>query len=438
MKISNLKKTYFYFKRNGIKKTLGAVSERLCSPYYKNYFYNKPEEKELERQRKEKRKSCLFSILVPAYETKEEYLRQLIDSVQSQTYPFWQLIIADAGKSDGVKKVCNSYKEDRITYVKLEKNLGISGNTNSALEYVQGDYVGLLDHDDFLTPDALYEMEKAIKEGKDRGKEYTFIYSDEDKCDETGQNFYEPHFKTDFNLDLLLTNNYVCHFLVMKSEEIQKLKLRPTYDGAQDFDLVLRAVGNLMEEKKVPEEMICHIPKVLYHWRCHNDSTAVNPESKKYAYEAGKKALEDFCKERGWQTEVVSLPHVGFYKIIYQGDIFSQREDIAAVGGKEILRGRIINSIFDKEGHSIYQGLRESYSGYFHRAALTQNAEALDITKWKISPKVLEKYETFFKTDASIDCITQEERRKKVCDFLKKEGYRLYWDPDWRIRRKKK
>lgn len=438
MKISNVKKTYYYFKRNGIKKTLGAVAERVCSPYYKDYVYRKPEEKELQRQRAESKKNTIFSILVPAYETKEEYLRQLIHSVQNQSYPYWQLVIADAGKSQKVEKICASYHEDRICYVKLENNQGISGNTNSALEYVRGDYVGLLDHDDFLTPDALYEMEKMIREGRKQQKEYSFLYSDEDKCDEAGTNFYEPHFKTDFNLDLLLTNNYICHFLVMETELMKKLRLRPCYDGAQDFDLVLRAVGYLLDKKKMPEEKIGHIPKVLYHWRCHKESTAANPNSKQYAYEAGRNALEDFCKERGWQVRVTSLPHVGFYKVNYQDGIFAQRQDVAAIGGKEIQKGKIVNSIYDQQGKAIYQGVRENYSGYFHRAVLTQNAEELDITKWKINPKVLEKYETFFKAQTSINCMSKEERRKIVCDFLKKEGYRLYWDPDWRIRRKKR
>ena len=233
---------------------MGAVRERSFSPYFKDYSYLKPEEETLLRQKEESsKKKLLFSIVVPAYETKEEYLKQLIDSLLEQTYPFWQLIIADAGESNKVRETVQSYHEERIQYLKLSSNKGISENTNRALEAVKGEYVGLLDHDDFLTADALYEMEKRIMQGKEQGIEYAFLYSDEDKCDETGSSFYEPHFKMDFNLDLLLTNNYICHFLVMKRTLIGQLGLRKEYDGAQDFDLVLRAVGKLWEENKIVE-----------------------------------------------------------------------------------------------------------------------------------------------------------------------------------------
>ncbi len=433
MNFSNLKKIYYYLKRNGIRKTLGAVRERIFSPYFKDYSYLKPEEETLLRQKEESsKKKLLFSIVVPAYETKEEYLKQLIDSLLEQTYPFWQLIIADAGESNRVRETVQSYHEERIQYLKLSSNKGISENTNRALEAVKGEYVGLLDHDDFLTADALYEMEKRIMQGKEQGIEYAFLYSDEDKCDETGSSFYEPHFKMDFNLDLLLTNNYICHFLVMKRTLIGQLGLRKEYDGAQDFDLVLRAVGKLWEENKIVEREIAHIPKVLYHWRCHRDSTAANPASKAYAYEAGKRALEDFCRQRGWKTTVLPLAHVGFYKVIYENGIFSQREDIAALGGKEIKRGRIKGSIYDTQGRPIYEGLPKEYSGYVHRAVLTQNAQMLDIKKWKINPLVAKKYETFFASVASKEYDPQKEQ-KIICDFLRNEGYRLYWDPDLKV-----
>lgn len=433
MNISNIKKTYYYLKRNGIKKTMGAVAERICSPYFKDYQYVQPAKQELLRQREEsKKKKVLFSIVVPAYETKEEYLKQLIDSMEEQTYPFWQLVIADGGKTKKVKELVDSYQETRISYVSLTKNQGISENTNQALKQAEGDYVGLLDHDDFLSPDALYEMEKAISQGREQGVEYAFLYSDEDKCEEEGKRFYDPHFKTDFNLDLLLTNNYICHFLMMKRELIQELGLRKEYDGAQDFDLVLRAVGWLLDKRKVPEEEIFHIPKVLYHWRCHRDSTASNPASKKYAYEAGRSALTEFCRKRGWKVKIHDLPHVGFYKVEYENGIFFQRGDIAAIGGKEIKRGKIVESIYDEEGNSLYGGIPEGYSGYIHRAALTQNAAQLDVKKWKLNPEVLKKYETFFSDIASEEYEIEEER-KIICQFLRKEGYRLYWDPDFRI-----
>ena len=433
MNISNLKKTYYYLKRNGIKRTISAVEEQLFHPYFKDYTYELPDSKLLEQQRRESEgKKLCFSIVVPAYETPEEYLRQLIQSLLDQSYPVWQLIIADAGKTSLVKNICEAYRDSRICYVKLEENLGISQNTNAALPYIKGEYAGLLDHDDYLTPDALYEMEKAISEGKKAGREYDFLYSDEDKCEETGRVFYQPHFKMDFNLDLLLSNNYICHFLVMKTPVLKELGLRQEYDGAQDYDLVLRMVHRLWKEGKVLEEEICHIPKVLYHWRCHQASTASNPASKSYAYEAGKRALEDFCSRRGWQVKVEALPHVGFYKVVYENGIFAQRADVAALGGKEVKKGKIVNSIYDKQGEALYGGMKASYSGYVHRAVLTQNAGQLDITKWKINPMILKKYETFFEAQASKE-YTTEEKRSIFCEFLIKEGYRLYWDPDWRV-----
>ena len=434
MKISNLKKTYYYLQRNGLRKTVAAVWERLLFSYEKDYTYIPPDKEKLSYQRKKQwTNPFIFSILVPAYETKKEYLIRLLDSMKEQTYPYWQLVLADAGNSTLVKETALSYGDDRICYVKLKENKGISSNTNHAFCHAKGEYIGLLDHDDFLTPDALYEMAKAISEGRRKGKEYVFLYSDEDKCNGEGTIFYEPHFKQDFNLDLLLTNNYICHFLVMKKEWFQSLQLRSSYDGAQDFDLVLRAVGKLWDSERQPEDYLYHIPKVLYHWRCHEDSTASNPKSKEYAYEAGKRAILDFCIQRGWKVEILPLAHVGFYKVIYENGIFSQRKDIGAIGGKEIKSGKIVGSIFDENGDPMYEGIYASHSGYFHRAALTQNASQLDYKKWKLRPEILEKYETFVNTLPSVKGRSEKEERKLRCEFLKKEGYRLYWDPDWRL-----
>ena len=192
MKISNLKKTYYYLQRNGLKKTIDAVWERLFFSYERDYTYLSPGKEELLYQRKKEwTNPFTFSILVPAYETKKEYLIRLLDSMEEQTYPYWQLVLADAGTSPLVKETALSYKDDRICYVKLEENKGISSNTNQALYHAKGDYIGLLDHDDFLTPDALYEMAEAIEEGRKKEREYVFLYSDEDKCNGEGNRFYE-------------------------------------------------------------------------------------------------------------------------------------------------------------------------------------------------------------------------------------------------------
>ena len=428
--ITNLKKTYYYLKRNGVLQTIGAALERVQAPYFADYTYVLPTESVLELQKQKRWETpVVFSVVVPAYETKEEFFSVLVNSLLEQTYPYWELVIADASSTDIVKNQCEKYADERIKYFSLKNNAGISENTNQGVEKATGDYIGLLDHDDYLTPDALYEMALAIENGRKNNQEYGFLYSDEDKCDEHGENFYDPHVKTDFNLDLFLTNNYICHFCVMKRELMQKLKFRKEYDGAQDFDIFLRAVGELWNKNSKVEETICHIPKVLYHWRCHNDSTAANPQSKRYAYDAGRRALQDFVNTRGWKAYVEEMAHVGFYKVIYEGGIFTQRKDVAAICGKEVKAGRVVSGVYDKEGNMLYAGLPFCYSGYIHRAVLSQNVSLMDIDKWEINPKIEKQIATFLKEKTSNTEGTKAERQKQICNYLTEQGYRLYWDP---------
>ena len=158
IKVSNLKKTLRYLKKNGIRQAYYAMKERVQTEIADDYAYQPPEEKELQRQVKDgERFSVKFSILVPAFETEERYLRAMIDSVLSQTYGNFELILADASATKAVEDVVKSYGDGRIKYRRLKQNAGISSNTNQALMYATGDYAGLLDHDDVLTPDALYE-----------------------------------------------------------------------------------------------------------------------------------------------------------------------------------------------------------------------------------------------------------------------------------------
>ena len=165
-----------------------------------------------------------------------------------------------------------------------EKQLQISENTNVAIQAATGEYIAFADHDDELTPNALFECVKALNEKK----QTRILYSDEDKMSMDGHKFFQPHFKPDYNPDLLCTVNYICHLFVVDKNVIQEVgMLRSEFDGAQDYDFIFRCI-----EAVKPEE-ICHIPKILYHWRCHEDSTAENPESKTYAFEAGKRASEE-------------------------------------------------------------------------------------------------------------------------------------------------
>lgn len=423
--LANLKKTIYYLQRNGLKKTAFAVLERLEERKMAPYQFVSVSEEELAAQRLAVANGLqnfpTFSILVPTYRTKEEYLRELIDSLLNQSYPHWELILADATPDESVVQIVHPYteKDKRVRYVKLSTNAGIAENTNQALKYATGDYVGLLDHDDLLALNALYEMAQVIEKAKESGLELQLLYSDEDKCNGDGTEYYEPHFKEKFNLDLLLSNNYICHFMVMKRELVQELKLRSAYDGAQDFDLVLRAAAKLMDR----EELIVHIPKVLYHWRCHTGSTAENPQSKIYAYEAGKRAVQDFVDKAGWDATVENTPHVGFYKLIYHRDIFEVRPDVVAVGGPMVERGRIVGGRMDEEGNVIYKDLPIHYSGYMHRAALHQDAECMDVRNMRVRAEYKALLE---QARQECDPISASVR---LCEKLRAQGGRIVYLP---------
>lgn len=383
----NIKKTINYSKKNGYGEAVVAAWERVTAKYYADYDYRAPDRDTLERQRADQRVSDLkISILVPAYETQEVYMSALIDSCIGQTYANWELVIADGSATDIVKKTVDTYQDARIRYVRLEGNDGIAENTNRAIEIATGDYCGLLDHDDLLTADALYEMARAVQAHRP-----VLAYSDEDKCDESGRHFYDPHFKLDFNLDLLLTNNYVCHFMVVRSDVLKKMQVRKEYDGSQDYDIILRVVGNrLMKEKEnngtePVERFIVHVPKVLYHWRCHENSTADNPQSKMYAYEAGKKALIDFASRMGWKVHVRHNKHLGFYRIEYGESVLTHRPDLAAVGGFVAKHGRVASGI--------YKGQPLLYAGYMNRMDLYQNTDQLDIRNMAVNKAYQGVYE---------------------------------------------
>ena len=221
----------------------------------------------------------------------------MLDSIASQTYRNWELCMADGSpKGEDLRRVVSKYaaKDPRFRYKKLDQNQGISENTNEAIAMAKGDYIVLADHDDAMTENALYECARAIKEHP----ECEVLYSDEDKMDMDGGALFDPHFKPDFNLDLLTSVNYICHQFVVKRQLVDQVGgLRKEYDGAQDYDFIFRCVEAAAG--------IYHIPKVLYHWRCHQDSTASNPQSKLYAFEAGARAIMDHYRRMGIEAEKV-------------------------------------------------------------------------------------------------------------------------------------
>lgn len=308
----NLKKGFLYLKHYGPKEFWVRLTERMeeqTVDYAKWREGDFLTDKERQDQKKRKWKQPVkISVLVPAYRTPESYLRQMIESVQAQTYENWELCIADgSGKEESLEKIVSQYaaKDSRIRYQLLDKNEGISGNTNAAIRMASGEYLAFFDHDDLLAEDALYEAARAIEEQKAE-----LIYTDEDKVRADLSEYFQPHFKPDYNPDLLCANNYICHLVVVKKELADRVGgLRKEFDGAQDHDFLLRITERT--------DRIVHIPKVLYHWRIHKASTADNPASKLYAYQAGQKAISEHLKRLGLEAEVSQTKDFGFYRVSY-------------------------------------------------------------------------------------------------------------------------
>lgn len=308
-----LQKGFRYLKHYGPKEFWIRLHERFepeevpYGPWYEAY---KPDEIALEKQRNHKfSKTPLISIAVPAYKTPGVFLRQMIRSVQDQTYGNWELCIANGSPEDEeMKKILRecAREDSRIRYKNLKENLGIAGNTNEAFAMAGGEFVGLLDHDDLLAPNALYEAVKAVN----KNPQADVIYTDEDKVTTDLSEHFQPHLKPDFSLDLLRSNNYICHFFIVRREILEKTGgFRKEFDGAQDHDLIFRCVEQARE--------IAHIPEILYHWRTHKASTADNPASKMYAFDAGKRAIEAHLDRMGVKGIVSHTKDLGFFRVKY-------------------------------------------------------------------------------------------------------------------------
>ena len=323
-----IKKGYLYLKRHGMKQFLIRLAERYQSADmdYETWFaLNRASEKELREQRETVfEKTVKISVAVPAYCTPEKYMRELIESLQAQTYPDWELCIADASpvstSADKNKKkqipegetvltaLIREYqkKDDRIRYRILKENRSIAENSNEAMARAEGEFVGLLDHDDLLEPDALFEIASRLL----ADDTIDAIYTDEDKINSRGTKHLTPNMKPDFNPDLLRSNNYICHFFAVRKSLIDKVGgFRREFDGAQDHDFIFRCT----EEAR----QTAHIHKVLYHWRTHEKSTSDNPESKIYAFRAGKRAVEAHLQRMGVDAQVEETGDLGYYRVRY-------------------------------------------------------------------------------------------------------------------------
>ena len=433
----NVKRLSSYIKRNGVKASAYKVIERLQrddteKTYSQDVFELIADKEQEEYERGVKfTHGYKFSVIVPAYETGAKRIKEMISSVLNQTYDNFELCIADASVSDEVEAAVKSFTSEKIVYKRLTENNGISDNTNEALKMATGEYVVFLDHDDILTRNALFEamivLEQGLKrEGGMLTNSIKLIYSDEDKCNDDLNTFFDHHIKPDFDIDLLRTNNYICHMLVVRKElALEVGGFNKEFDGSQDHDFIFRCV------EKLSREEIAHIPKVLYHWRSHQSSTATNPESKTYAYEAGKNAVKAHLERLNIEAEVTETEHRGFYRVKYsvsaneltkicimsleemkaltkdelsQADyeyimvlndnvkplspnVFEEmlgilkRDEVGCVGGLVINKGKIESAGYsvDEEGElkPDFAGLNKNFSGYLHRAKLTREVSGV-------------------------------------------------------------
>lgn len=309
-------RSYEIAREQGIRALASRVLFEVKSGRVKTLAYQKwieklePDKDELQKEKEEydkpgKKDKLLFSIVVPVYKPAEKHLKALIDSVKAQTYGNWELILADAG-GDSFSQL--ALGDDRIRYFSLEKNAGISANTNEAIKKATGDWIVFADHDDTIAPDALFR----IFEGIEKNPEAGYVYTDEDKISADGKKRYEPVFKTDYNPDLLRGLNYISHLSAVKKTLLDQVGyLNPDFDGAQDYDLTLRCTEQLRDDQ------IIHIPEVLYHWRSTGKSTAADQENKLYAFEAGKRAVQAHLDRMGIPGTVTEMSRHGRYRIHY-------------------------------------------------------------------------------------------------------------------------
>lgn len=396
-----------YFQKHGFralfKKSVHKI-QNIQDDYDYNEWYKKVRitDEELAQQRESAgdfAQQPTFSIVIPVYATPEKFLRRMLDSIREQTYPKFEVCLVDATPYAKIQhdptqgrtpqEVLAEYAaaDSRFRYETLAENLGIAENTNAAIRMATGDFIVLADHDDELEPQALYECVRAINAHPD----VQVLYSDEDKVDFEDIYYFEPHFKTDFNPDLLRSVNYICHLFVARRSLLdaiaetdadgRKIYERSAYDGAQDYDLILRATEKaqamerarlvscanvsdanavtsaqqsgtaasttagvagqtsttemsaqpaiaaalnpldqeLLRQGRFTSSNIIHIPMVLYHWRAHQASTAQHPEAKLYAFEAGTRAVYDHCKRIGLPIQKVEQGITyGFYHPIYE------------------------------------------------------------------------------------------------------------------------
>jgi len=406
-----IKKGIACLKEYGFRELYIRAVEKLRSQkvsYDKWYGKHAVTEEQQQAQRADVmqwKEHPLISICVPLYNTPEKYFCEMIDSVIAQTYPNWQLCLADGSPNEALRGVIKAKyaAEERICYRHLDENLGIAENTNKAFEMATGEWISLLDHDDILPPEALYETLVAAKVAEGKASlvrwrqpegEIEAVYSDEDKISEDLTEHFDPHFKPDYNIDLLRTNNYITHLFTVKREIVERVGgFISKYNGAQDFDFIFRCTD--------AAKGVAHVPRVLYHWRTSAGSTAENPASKMYAYEAGKLAIEDHLKAKGLDGEVSFTRNLGFYRVKYQvkqdelisiiipnkDQVEMLKKCIAAVGRSTYANYEVIiveNNSTESEIFSYYEELTGcSYQGENSMEGKMPNGNRICVATWK-------------------------------------------------------
>lgn len=305
MKI-NINSIRRYGLRLFFHKTIIWIKNRISLQKSPNdFFYPIAEQDSQQIHRK-----LTFSILLPVYNTPKQFLEELLSSIQNQSYERWELCIVDASPDNTVTSgIIHNYQktDDRIKYKALGFNKGIADNSNEALKIATGDVIVLIDHDDLLEECAL---EKILGQ-YNQDDEIDVVYTDEDKISMDGSICFDRNHKPEFNLMLLRNNNYICHLFSVKCDIAKKVGgFKREFEGAQDYDFIFRCVENARK--------IGHVPEIMYHWRSHYRSTAGNPQSKMYAYEAGKRAIESHLKRMQIDAVVELTEDYGFYNVRYK------------------------------------------------------------------------------------------------------------------------
>lgn len=321
-----------------------------------------------------------FSIIVPLYKTPESFFVEMLDSVTAQTYPNWELILVNASPEETrlcelVEQACQ--QDARVKEVRLEENGGISLNTNAGIRRAQGDFVCFFDHDDVLEPDLFFEYAKALNQHPD----IDLLYCDEDKLNPRGE-FCAPYFKPDFNIDLLRDNNYICHLLAIRKSLLDILEPNtPEFDGAQDHNLTLQAVEHARR--------VHHVPRVLYHWRISETSTAANADSKPYANEAGIKAVSAHLRRLGIEATVELARFPFMYAVHYlpPKDLPLVSIIIPTRDHADVLE-HCVESILEKTTYQNYEILlvdnrsEEPETDEYYRRVLQEHPERVRLEHW--------------------------------------------------------